>query len=225
MKFGQPEHIKKLFLPKAQRGIMIDPNMFQVPNINNLFQSQTMAPQQDFTMENPYGVRPQLTSIAPQMQTVGTTMEPQFSTPSGEEMERIYNAQNGNAQFQEPEYNDRLNLINPYGGVDPITGFAYGAFMAGQGKGGQAALGFGRGLLGAARIGMNAYSKGKAYKDGVNAQNNTFNPNYVTLRNGGEVTMAELLTNEVQKYINQIGGRKIKSYKLNNRGNYEVELE
>lgn len=187
------DKLKKLFLPKAQSGMYIDPRLFQTPNVGNILQNQFVSPQQDFSVENPYGVRPKIASVSSQMQTIGIT-EPTFSTPDSEEMQRIYDAQNGNTEFQPPQYNDRLNLINPYGGVDPITGLAYGAFMAGQGKGGQAALGIGRGLLGAARIGMNAYSKGKAYKDGLNAQNNTFNPNYVTLRNGGEVTMAELLT-------------------------------
>ena len=226
MKFGQPEHIKRLFLPKAQVGMFIPPNVvnqFQNPQQGmfpyDLFQGQ--QPQQNMWNYGPDTVS-ENAHIAPE-----TQVNNGFQIPSGSDIysEGEYD-EYGNPKGT--QYNDRLNLINPYGGVGIEAGLAYGAYHAGQGNTGQAALGFGRGLFGMARVGANAYSKGRAYKQGLNAQDNTFQPNYVSIpgyQNGGEITMADLLTNEVQKYINQIGGRKIKSYKLNSRGNYEVELE
>jgi hypothetical protein len=224
MKFGQPEHIKRLFLPKAQVGMSIP------PNVVNQFQNpqQGMFPYDLFPGLQPqqnvwnYGTDnvPENAYTAPETQvnngymTISnsellnpTTQEDTSIFTDREQLNRMAQNRASNTyldnydedgqvvdQSKQVNYNDRLNLINPYGGVDPITGFAYGAFMAGQGKGGQAALGFGRGLLGAARIGMNAYGKGREYKRGLNAQNNELSPNYITLQRGGEITMADLMT-------------------------------
>lgn len=93
---------------------------------------------------------------------------------------------------------ENLNLVNPYGNAGIESSLAYGLFNAGQGNVGQASLGIGRGLFGLARTGLNAYSAGQNYKQGLNAQDNNSIVNYSNLEKGGEVKVSELLTN---KYI------------------------
>ena len=80
---------------------------------------------------------------------------------------------------------ENLNLINPYGNAGIESSLAYGSYQAGLGNVGQASLGFGRGLFGLARTGLNA-------------QDNNSIVNYSNLEKGGEIRVSELLTN---KYI------------------------
>jgi len=80
-----------------------------------------------------------------------------------------------------------LKLFNPFGGVDVSAALQYGFYNAGQGNGGQATLGFGKGLLGLARQGFSAYGAGKEQRNLMNQQNNQPIYNSTPLEKGGFV--------------------------------------
>lgn len=92
----------------------------------------------------------------------------------------------------------QLNIFNPYGQIDAISALAYGAYQSGQGNSGQAALGFGRGLLGALRTGLSAYGAGRNNRQLLEGQNNQPVVTSQYLQDGGRVNVAQFLSG---KYI------------------------
>lgn len=171
-----------------------------------------------FAKKYPNNGEPTAETITPTQATTATQPAVANNTSLSDEDYQTWKMLDEKAKAGQQKPTENLNLINPYGGTSIEAGLAYGLFNAGQGNVGQASLGIGKGLFGLARTGLNAYSAGKDYKRGLQSQNNNSVINYTALEKGGEV-------GEEEYYTNLLRGKKIKSYKLNNKGNYEIELE
>lgn len=101
-------------------------------------------------------------------------------------------------QEQSQEYRDfvKYNILNPYGGVDPMAGLTYGLYNLGAGEGSKATLGLSRFGIGALRQGLSAYGAGKSDRQVMeDYQDRQFNtpPKYEYMQEGGK-TVADMMT-------------------------------
>lgn len=130
----------------------------QQPTPQSVPQQGNNTPQNQQNTNDPRTGLPLSPTWQPEIDTgvPGYVLDYAASTSTREEA--IY-PQNQQEQ-QEPQEQQELNIFNPYGGLDTMGGFAYGAYQAGRGKAGQAALGFGRGLLGLGRTVGSAWGAG-----------------------------------------------------------------
>lgn len=109
---------------------------------------------------------------------------------------------------QSQEYRDfvKYNILNSYGGVDPMSGLTYGLYNLGAGEGSKATLGLSRFGIGALREGLSAYGAGKSDRQVMeDYRDRQFNspPKYEYRQEGGYVnqymqeggkTVADIMT-------------------------------
>jgi hypothetical protein len=94
------------------------------------------------------------------------------------------------------ENNERINILNPYGGVNLEDALHYGFQGIGEGNKYKAGFGFGLSALKGIRTGLSGYSNGRENSRVTNEYNRkTFETprNYTFEQQGGEITNADIL--------------------------------
>ena len=145
---------------------------FTLPQQVNV-QNQFMSPQQDFSVQNQDYLRTVFTPAQVQPMTMSPgnynawDIDNNGVPDSIQKLEGNPIVQQTTEQKQSDEtlkkYNDfvKYNILNPYGGVSPISGFQYGLYNLGASNNDKALAGLSRAGLGFLREGLSAFGAGK----------------------------------------------------------------
>lgn len=164
---------------------------------NNPFGAPSVESNIGFTQNIGFGYDPNYTNqLSTESLRAGEGFAERNPLPRG-----VFSERSGLAPEQgerDTRYNDfvKYNILNPYGGVDPMAGLTYGLYNLGAGEGSRATLGLSRFGVGALRQGLSAYGAGVSDRQARNQyMDRQFNsPPIYEYKEGGEVTVGDMLT-------------------------------